>query len=313
MAQMKLKGRRARLHLTHLGAAGWSITDGQTTVVVDPYLSRIRFSGRGFGAPDAGTGPGDRRPLVTMDEVPACDTATIDARVPRADFILLSHSHFNHCMDMPYIARKTAAVVIGTESTANVARAGGVPDEQILTVRGGEDYEFGRVSIKVVPSLHSALSAKQYFSSGVVSRDIAPPLRLRDYVEGGTLAYLVRLGGHQVLVFGSMNYIEREVAGLRPGIVLVAAARQRLEIHEYTGRLLRALGRPRVVVATHWDDQGPPFGAPQDEYLEQTRSFVAEVKAVAPRSQVAVPRHFETIVVERSGRLATAPRRGKRR
>jgi L-ascorbate metabolism protein UlaG (beta-lactamase superfamily) len=309
---MKTEGRRARLHLTHLGAAGWIITDGQTTVLLDPYLSRIRFSGRAYGAPEAATGPGDSRPLVTMDEVPVCDTATIDARVPRADFILLSHSHFNHCMDMPYIARKTGATVIGTESTANVARAGGVPDAQILTVRGGEDYEFGRLSIKVVPSLHSALSAKHYFNSGIVSRDIVPPLRLRDYAEGGTLAYLIRLGGHQVLIFGSMNYIEREVAGLRPGIVLIAAARPRLEIHDYTGRLLRALSRPRVVIATHWDNQGLSFGTPQDEALEQTRSFVVEVKAVVPSSQVVVPRHFETVVVESSGRLSTAPRREKR-
>src|SRR6266545_1673363 len=161
---------RARLHLTHLGAAGWIISDGRTTVLLDPYLSRLRFSGRAFGAPDAVTVPGDTRPLLTMDEVPATDVATIDARVPRADFILLSHSHFNHCMDMPYIARKTGATVIGTESTANVARAGGVADAQILTVRGGEDYEFERLSIAVVPSLHSALSAKHYSDSGIVSR-----------------------------------------------------------------------------------------------------------------------------------------------
>jgi L-ascorbate metabolism protein UlaG (beta-lactamase superfamily) len=303
---------RARLHLTHLGAAAWIISDGRTTVLLDPYLSRIRFSGRTFGAPDAVAVPGDTRPLLTMDDVPAIDAAMIDARVERADFILLSHSHFNHCMDMPYIARKTGATVIGTESTANVARAGGVPDAQILTVRGGEDYEFERLSIAVVPSLHSALSAKHYSSSGIVSRDVVPPLRLRDYVEGGTLAYLIRLGGHQILVFGSMNYIEREVQGLRPGIVLIAAAWPRLEIHDYTGRLLRALGRPRVVIATHWDEQGLPFGASQAEAQEGTRSFVAEVKAAAPRSEVAVPAHFETVVVSPSGRLSPPPRRGKR-
>jgi hypothetical protein len=145
-------------------------------------------------------------------------------------------------------------------------------------------------SIEVVPSLHSALNTKHYFNAGIGSRDIVPPLRLRDYVEGGTLAYLVRLGGHQVLVFGSMNYIEREVDGLRPGVVLIAAARPRLEIHDYTGRLLRALGQPRVVIATHWDNQGLPFGTPQDEALEQTASFVAEVKAVVPRGQVVVRR-----------------------
>jgi L-ascorbate metabolism protein UlaG (beta-lactamase superfamily) len=295
--------RRARLQFTHLGAAGWSISDGRTVVLVDPYLSRVRFSGRAYGAPVAATVPGDRRRLLTMDDVPEPDTATIDARISRADFILLSHSHFNHCMDMPHIARKTGATVIGTESSANIARAGGVPEAQILTVRGGEDYEFARLSIKVIPSLHSALSAKHYFSSGVVPRDVRTPLRLRDFVEGGTLAYYLRLGAHEVLVFGSMNYIEREVAGLRPGIVLVAAAQPRLEIHDYTGRLLRALNRPRVVIATHWDDQGLPFGAPQDEAWARAQSFAAEVKAVAPRSRVVVPRHFETVQVEPSGRV----------
>jgi L-ascorbate metabolism protein UlaG (beta-lactamase superfamily) len=303
--------RRARLQLTHLGAAGWIIGDGRTTVLLDPYLSRLRFSGRAFGAPDAVTVPGDRRPLLTMDDVPVTDTAAVDAHVPRADFILLSHSHFNHCMDMPHIARKTGATVIGTEASATVARIGGVPEAQVLTVRGGEDYEFGRLSIAVIPSLHSALSAKHYFDSGLPSRDVGRPLRLRDYVEGGTLAYLIRLGGHQILVFGSMNYIEREVQGLRPGIVLIAAAWPRREIHDYTGRLLRALGRPRVVIATHWDEQGLPFGASQAEALQGTRSFVTEVRAVAPRSDVTVPAHFETVVVEPSGRLAR-PRRGKR-
>lgn len=73
-------------------------------------------------------------------------------------------------MDTPHIARETGATVIGTESTANVARASRVPDEQIVTVRGGEDYEFGRLSVKVVPSLHSALSGKHSWSSGTVPR-----------------------------------------------------------------------------------------------------------------------------------------------
>src|SRR5690606_26412354 len=106
------------------------------------------------------------------------------------------------------------------------------------------------------------------------------------------LAYLVRFGGREFLLFGSMNYIEREVEGLRPDAVFVASAKPRLEIHDYTGRLLRALGRPPLVVATHWDDQGLPFGAPQDAALAHTESFVDEVRAVAPDSKVVVPLHF---------------------
>lgn len=78
---------------------------------------------------------------------------------------------------------------------------------------------------------------------------------------------------------------------------MIAAARQRLEIHDYTGRLVRALGRPRLVIATHWDEQSLPFGAPQDQRLREAEVFVREVKRVSPRTRVIVPRHLETHVL----------------
>lgn len=272
-------------------------------MLLDPYFSRVRFKRRPYGAADAATAPGDRRPVVDYTEAPTHDTGTVDRHIARADFVLLSHSHFNHAMDISHIARKTGATVIGTESTANIARASGVPDAQIITVRGGEDFEFDRLSIRVIPSLHSALSNKHYWSSGTVPRDVKTPLRLKDYVEGGMLAYMARIGGWQVLLFGGMNYIEREVAGLRPDVALIAAAKPRREIHDYTGRLLRALGWPRIVIATHWDNQGLPFSAPQDEARAEADTFVAEVKAVAPRTRVVVPAHFQTIVLDGRGGL----------
>ena len=303
-----MKRSRTGLRLTHFGAAGWSLSDGVTTVLLDPYFSRVRFKNRPYGAPDAATVPGDSRPVVDYTEAPTHDIETVDRNVARADYVLLSHSHFNHAMDMPHIALKTGAMVIGTESTANIARAGGVPEAKIITVRGGEDFQFGQLSIKVIPSLHSALSGKHYWSSGTIPRDVKTPLRLKDYLEGGMLAYMVRIGGWQLLLFGGMNYIEREIAGLRPDVALIAAAGPRREIHDYTGRLLRALGRPRIVIATHWDNQGLPFGAPQDEARAEADTFVAEVKRVAPRIRVIVPAQFQTIEIDKRGRLKSMSR-----
>lgn len=290
----------SELRFTHFGAAGWSITDGDTVILLDPYLSRVRFQGRRYGPTDATDIPDDPRQIVKIDEVASVDTCTIDRFVPKADYILLSHSHFNHAMDMPYIAKKTGAVVIGTESTANIAANGGVPDEQIHAVRGGEDFEYGSFSVRVIPSLHSALSCKLYKDFGTVPLQ-KEPLCLNEYVEGGTLAYLLRIAGREVLLFGSMNYIEREVEGLRPDIVFIASAPPRLEIHKYTERLMACLGNPELVVATHWDDQGLPFGAPQDKALGHTKKFIEEVSAASPHSKVIVPLHFQTIVVDAAG------------
>ena len=160
-------------------------------------------------------------------------------------------------------------------------------------MHGGEDYAFDGFSVRVIPSLHSALNGKHFFDSRVVPRDFHRPRRLAGDVEGGTLAYLLRIGGYEILWFGSMNYIEREVQGLRPDVAMIAAALQRLEIYDYTGRLMRALGLPRIVFATHWDEQSFPFGAPQDQRLREATVFVKEVKVVSPRTRVILPKHFE--------------------
>lgn len=288
----RVKAPRVALHLKHLGAAGWEITDGERVILLDPYLSRLRITGQ-FGTYTTPTLAGDTRRVFGPDDDLVPDPAAVDRHVTRADFIFHSHSHFNHTIDMPYIAQKTGATVIGTESTINLARAGGVPERQLLPVHGGEDWQFDGFSVKVIPSLHSALNGKHFFDSRVVPRDFRGPRRLGSDVEGGTLAYLLRLAGYQILWFGSMNYIEREVAGLRPDVAMIAAARQRLEIHDYTGRLMRALGRPPVVFATHWDEQSFPLGAPQDERLREAALFVKEVKAASPRTRVILPMHLD--------------------
>jgi hypothetical protein len=58
--------------------------------------------------------------------------------------------------------------------------------------------------------------------------------------------------------------------------------------------------------------KGLPFGMPQDEALEQTRSFVAEVKAVVPRSQVVVPKALRDGCRRKLGTPLHAPRCEKR-
>lgn len=297
--------RVGQLRFKHFGAAGWEITDGETVLLLDPYFSRLRTVntfGRTMPPPSR-----DPRPVYGLNDILVSDTAKIDAHVSRAHFIFISHSHFNHCMDMPYIAKKTNAAVIGTESTTNIARACGVPEHKLITVRGGEDYELGAISVKVISSLHSALIIPsprsplencRYFDSGVVPRDVKSPLRLSDYVEGGTLGYFVRFGKHRILALCSMNYIEREMAGLRPTVALLPAAHWRAEVYEYTARLMHALGFPPLVIATHWDAQSEPYGASQDAQLKQAQSFVQEVKAASPSTRVVVPDHLETVIVD---------------
>ena len=173
-------------------------------------------------------------------------------------------------------------------------------------VRGGEDYELAGLSVRVIPSLHGVLRNAPFLKRDpnaplpptMFPSTAKPPYRFSDLrIEGGTVAYLIRMNGLQILAFGSMNYIEREVEGLRPDVVLIGAMPERREIHDYTGRLLRALGFPRLVVPTHWDRFNVPFEASQAPALERLQSFLSEVKAASPKSTAIVPKYFEPIEI----------------
>ena len=288
-------GKNSQTTLEYMGAAGWRITDGTTVILIDPYLSRILGPPPPL-APPYSRLPGDTRPVYGWDDVAVPDVAAIDSHVSRADFILVTHTHYDHVLDVPHIALKTHSVVIGTESTENVMRAYSVSEQQLITVRGGEDYEFGAFSVRVIPSLHSPLDHKHYFSSETAAAGMKAPLTLRQmHPEGGTLAYLIRFHGHKILAFGGMNYIERETEGLEPDVVLVGAASSRKEIYDYCGRLMRELHFPRLVLPTHWDNFFAPYGVSQQSSIDALQSFVQEIKGASPNTKVVVPNYFEPI------------------
>ena len=264
---------RDPIRLTYLGVAGWQIDAGDRTILTDPYFSRPD--------PDAA--------------VAVPDAEAIAAHAPaRADLILVGHSHIDHVLDAPSVALRTGAQILGSATTAHVARASGVADDHIITVKGGEDFEMDGFSVRVIPSLHSAIGDKHVFG-GALDADPQLPMAESAYQEGGTFAYLVRIAGHQILVLDTANFIEREVDGLRPDIAIVAPG-LRQEIHDYTCRLLHAIGDPPTVLVTHFDDwRGPPVDAPPGD---DTDAFVAEVEACSPRTKVVVPSHFEPIQLD---------------
>lgn len=273
-----LRATTPPLTLTYLGVAGWQLTDGQRVVLVDPYFTRPTFA------------PGT---------AVASDPAAVAARAPtRADLIVVGHSHVDHVLDAPAVAKRTGAAVMGTLSTSNYARASGLPPEQIVPVKGGEDYAFAGFSVRVLPGLHSALDEKHSFSpfTGIAS-DKVLPATMDEFGEGGTLNYLVRFGGRQILVIGSANYVERELEGLRPDIAIVAVG-LRHELHDYSCRLMRALGAPPLVLPNHFDSWTKPVETPLSEGAQRDlAAFAEEIRACAPNTRVVVPVPFSPLTL----------------
>lgn len=104
-----------------------------------------------------------------LDRVPGLDPVGLSvAEVTRADFVFVSHAHFDHLYGVAPIARSTGATVVASPESARILRADGVPEEQLLMVTGGETVRCGAaVSVRVLPALHSCLFAAGASDSGV--------------------------------------------------------------------------------------------------------------------------------------------------
>ncbi len=92
-----------------------------------------------------------------MDRVPSAPPVGMSSEeVDRADFVLIGHSHFDHLHGAQHIAKNTGAKIIGSNETARVLKAQGVPVEQLLRVQGGEHHRLSKdVTVRVYPSLHA--------------------------------------------------------------------------------------------------------------------------------------------------------------
>jgi len=110
--------------LTWLGHGSWQIKTGGKTILLDPFLS---------GSPSA--------PVKVTD---------VDA-----DYILVSHGHFDHVADVPAIARRTGATVVAIYEIAEwFSSQHGVPKTLGMNIGGGTALPFGRV--KLTPAWHSS-------------------------------------------------------------------------------------------------------------------------------------------------------------
>jgi len=221
------------------------------------------------------------------------DATAIAAHTPaHADLVFVGHSHLDHLLDAPSVALRTGARLLGSVSTTRVGRASGLPDDRLMTVGGGEDLEMDGYSIRAIASLHSVIGEE--YTGGVIDPAPKLPMAMAQYREGGTLAYLVRIAGRQILVFDTANFIEREVAGLRPDIAIIAPG-LRERVHDYTCRLLEAIGHPPIVIATHFDTwTAAPVDAPDSPDLVK---FADEVHRCSPGTRFIVPHHFERITL----------------
>ncbi|WP_212823625.1 MBL fold metallo-hydrolase [Catellatospora sp. TT07R-123] len=251
-------GPAAGVSMRWLGVSGWEIAFDGRVLYFDPFLSRFDYRLPG--------GPLAVDPTV-VDRLLATGRL---AGPP--ELIMISHGHWDHLSDVPSLLARpdwaaTTIRTVSTETHRHLMQAMGVSDarrKNNIVATGGEDLDFGdgAYRVQVIRSLHSQSLGYGFFAPGTRVAPPPAPTSINDLVEGGTLAYHVTIADRlKVLLFGGTNFVERELAGLRPDVVAVCMT-DHSSLHRYLERLLTTLGGPRYVIPVHHDDMITGFDDP---------------------------------------------------
>jgi len=237
------------------GTSTLLFSDGETAWMVDGWFSRF--------------GP---RALFSGEIAP--DHAAIERGlerngVDRLAVVIPVHSHFDHAMDSPEVARRTGAVLLGSPSTANIARGVGLPEDQIRVAKDREPVVFGRFEITLIETRHFEFPdpevRKQALEDPEITAPLVPPVGAFDYRLGTPYAIHVRHPLGRFLVQGSAGFVEGGLAGFDADIVFLGIGglgTQTADYREIYWQETVTTTGARHVIPIHWDSLMGPIEGP---------------------------------------------------
>jgi hypothetical protein len=275
-----------------LGVAGFELEWNGSILLVDPFLTRPPAYKLLFGR---------TRP----------DGELLRQHLPRADHIMVSHSHYDHKLDVPEIASYSGARVYGSAHTCRIVEACGLPPGQIQQVQAGEllvlcpgtpltisalpQPSKAAFEVTVVPGEHATVA---FFGPRELPADLRYPLRLCDFMLDEDFGFLIRAGETSILSW----HHRRPGPAPRTEVLVIGADIHPCDLPELLDQV-----QPRLLIPSHWDNFLRPLSKPIRPFFRppspthplpgrydpwKLKRWVARVR---PGVEVYVPRLFERI------------------
>ena len=288
------------LTVRYTGTATLVFSDGETTWMTDGWFSR----------------PG---PLTLLYGQIEPDLEAIDQGLERNEVSTLAavfpvHSHYDHAMDAPEVANRTGAVLLGSESTANIGRGWGLGEEQIQVVRDREPIRLGKFTVTPIESKHFQFPdpeiAARALGDAEITAPLAPPVSAFDYKLGKAYALHVAHPKGTWLNQGSAGFIEGGLEDFDADVVFLGVGALGSQTGAYRESYWKETverTNPGRVIPIHWDSlTGPiegPFTGPVraasffTKGLNNTLTFLKGKDAANPNIEFMTLPRYDPVVL----------------
>jgi len=237
--------------VTWLGVSTLLFDDGETQILIDGFFSRPSLSDIVL-----------RRPVD--NDAATINYAMNEFRMRRLAAIIPVHSHFDHAMDVGAVANRSSASILGSASTAQVARGAGVPEDQITVVKVATSFEFGNFRVTMRPTGHAPIGWRGSVPlAGVIDAPLTMPQPISAWRMGGGYTIIIEHPQGTALVQGSAAYKKYELQDIAADVVFLGVGQL-----DSLGRKYAELYWQHTVTTTgshsvypiHFDDFTQPFG-----------------------------------------------------
>jgi L-ascorbate metabolism protein UlaG (beta-lactamase superfamily) len=242
--------------------------------------------------------------------------------VDKLDAVIPLHSHYDHAMDSPEVARRTGAKLYGSESTANIARGWGLDEGRIEIFTNKKPIVLGDFTITPIESNHFQFVdpeiAKTALDLPTIDSPLVPPAPITNYRVGKSYVLQVEHPQGSFAIVGSAGFIEGGLGGFKAEVLFLGVGSLGEQSVEYRQKYWEeTVGRlePSTVIPIHYDSLlGKPHGPVRGHsalygvmsgadnlnvlpYLEENMSRSESVTSIAtlPRfTEVEVPFGMKT-------------------
>lgn len=272
--------QKGKVRATFLGTSSILLDDGETQILTDGFFSRPSLWKTAFSKIES-----DPTTVLSVIE---------KVKMNRLKGVFVCHSHYDHVLDAPFVAKQTNSKLYGSSSTLNVGIGAGLTQNQMQKFELGKPISIGKFTVTVLESKHTPpfkILGKTNATDPNhpnIDTPLIQPVKAMDFIEGGTFDFYIQHGKNKILIKSSTNFVEGAFDKLNVDVLFLGIAQISLQPisfqDEYYKQTVQTL-KPKVLIPIHWDNFFKPLSEPLEPNLQLGDDFDANMKSILKRSE----------------------------